>query len=188
MDTSPYQALYNEADRIGTNDAKFTFMDGSTPGEGEQRTLKQMDLPGINERFKMPKKATRQKAERESDTQAILKLYPKVTHQGKRLIVLKAFEELLKKENPEREYEFQRRNFTEEMDPTTFRQVLVEAMRLSPDVNTEYFDKEDVILLALNFKNPLGRLLSRQWTYPIKTMAYIATWRQFVKDNECDLQ
>ena len=94
----------------------------------------------------------------------------------------------MKKENPEREYEFQRRNFTEEMDPTTFRQVLVEAMRLCPDVNTEYFDKEDALLLALNFKNPPGRLLRRQWTYPIKTMPDISTWRQFVKENEMDLQ
>lgn len=41
-----------------------------------------MDLPGINQRFKMPATATRAKAERESDTQAILKLYPSVTHQG----------------------------------------------------------------------------------------------------------
>lgn len=47
-----------------------------------------MDLPGINSRFKMPEKASRTQAERESDTQAILKLYPNVTHQGKRLIVL----------------------------------------------------------------------------------------------------
>ena len=65
-----------------------------------------MDLPGVNERFKMPAKATRTQAERESDTNAILKRYPNVTHQGKRLVVLKAFEELLKSENPEREYEF----------------------------------------------------------------------------------
>ena len=35
MDSSPYQALYNESDTIGINDNKFTFMDGSTPGEGE---------------------------------------------------------------------------------------------------------------------------------------------------------
>ena len=103
--------------------------------------------------------------------------------------MLKAFEELLKKENPEREYEFQRRNYTEEMDATTFRQVLVEAMRLCPDVNTEYFDKDDALLLALNFKNPPGRLLRRQWTYPIKTLPDIATWRQYVKDStDCSLQ
>ena len=106
MKGSPYQGLYNESDKIGINDNKFTFMDGTTTGECEHRTLNKMDLPGINDRFKMPAAATRAKPERESDTQAILKLYPNVTHQGKRLLVLKAFEELLKKENPEREYEF----------------------------------------------------------------------------------
>jgi hypothetical protein len=50
------------------------------------------------------------------------------------------------------------------MDPQTFRQVLVQAMRANPDVNTKYFDKEDGLLMALNFKNPPGRLLRRQWT------------------------
>lgn len=47
------------------------------------------------------------------------------------------------------------------MDAGTFRQQLVEAMRLYPDVNTCYFDKEDALLVALNFKNPPGRLLRR---------------------------
>jgi len=180
---SPYQGLYHESDQIGIHDGKFTFMDGTTTSICENLTLQRMDLPGVNERFKMPAKATRTQAERESDTQAILQLYPNVTHQGKRLVVLKAFEDLLKSENPERDYEFQRRNFTEEMDPNTFRQALVEAMRLCCDVNTQYFDKEDALLLALNYKNPPGRLLRRQWTYPIKTLPDIATWRQFVKDE-----
>mmetsp|Transcript_41740 Transcript_41740/g.54973 ORF Transcript_41740/g.54973 Transcript_41740/m.54973 type:complete len:162 (+) Transcript_41740:686-1171(+) len=161
MHSSPYQAVYNDADTIGVNDGKFTFLDGQTVSSYETRTLNKMDLPGINDRFKMPEKATRTRPERDSDTQAILKLYPNVTHQGKRLIVLKAFEELLKNENQEREYDFLRRNFTEEMDAGTFRQTLVEAMRLCPDVNTHYFDKEDALLLALNFKNPPGRLLRR---------------------------
>ena len=88
--------MYNEADRIGINDDKFRFMDGSTTSFYENRTLKRMNLPGINSRLKMPAKATRTRAERESDTQAILKLYPNVTHQGKRLVILKAFQELLK--------------------------------------------------------------------------------------------
>ena len=73
------------------------------------------------------------------------------------------------------------------MDASTFRQVLVEALRLCPDVNTEYFDKDDALLLALNFKNPPGRLLRRQWTCPIRTLPNIATWRQFHKEENCDL-
>lgn len=28
MDASPYQAIFDESDRIGINDSKFTFMDG----------------------------------------------------------------------------------------------------------------------------------------------------------------
>lgn len=79
----------------------------------------------------------------------------------KRLIYLRHFEELLQSENPERTYEFTYRNCTEEMDAETFRQVLTQCMRLNPDINTAYFDKEDALLLAVNFKNPPGRLLRR---------------------------
>ena len=68
MDASPYQAVYDESDRIGITDSKFKFMDGSTSGQCEHRTLRKMDLPGINDRKNMPETATRAKAERESDT------------------------------------------------------------------------------------------------------------------------
>jgi len=34
-------------------------------------------------------------------------------------------------------------------------------MRRNPDVNTAYYDKEDALLVALNFKNPPGRLIRR---------------------------
>ena len=62
------------------------------------------------------------------------------------------------------------RNYLEYLEPSSFRQVLADAIRLDPDVNTNYFDKDDALLLALNFKNPQGRLLRRQWTAPLKTV------------------
>ena len=43
-------------------------MNGNSIGAYETSTLRKMDLPGINDRFKMPEKATRVLAERESDT------------------------------------------------------------------------------------------------------------------------
>jgi hypothetical protein len=86
------------------------------------------------------------------------------------LITLKYFEDLVRSENPERTYNFLDRNFIEHFDPATFRQVMVDAMRRYPDMNTAYYDKEDALLIALNFKNPPGRLLRRQWTYPFKVM------------------
>jgi hypothetical protein len=53
-------------------------------------------------------------------------------------------------------------------------------MRLNPDINTCYFDKEDALLLAINYRNPPGRLLRKQWTYPINTMLDYPEYRRFV--------
>ena len=119
--TSPYQSLFNQNDKIGINDGAFTFMNGFSLGTYEHRTLKKMDLPGINERFKMPSQATRALSERESDTNAILKFCPLDQHLARRLVTLKSFEDMLQAENPEREYKFKKRNYTEELSPATFR-------------------------------------------------------------------
>ena len=125
MKGSPYQALNNVQDQVGQKGDSYTFMNGNSMGSYEVATLKRMNLPGVNDRNDMPEKATRQLAERESDTQAILKFCPLQRHLSRRLVILKAFEQLLQDNNPEREYMFKKRNFTEEMDPATFRQVLV---------------------------------------------------------------
>ena len=69
------------------------------------------------------------------------------------------------------------------MDAATFRQVLIKAMKLNPDVNTAYFDKEDALLLALNYKNPPGRLLRRQWSQPVNVLPDISTWRKYIKEE-----
>jgi hypothetical protein len=60
-------------------------------------------------------------------------------------------------------------------------------MRLCPDVNTCYYDKEDALLLALNFKNPPGRLLRRQWSYPLRTFPDYSVWRNYVKAEDIEL-
>ena len=146
-----------------------------------------MQLPGINDRFKMPAKETRNVAERESDTAAIIKYCNLPESQTKRLITLKYFEDLVRSENKERTYDFLDRNYIEHMEPNTFRQVMVEAMRRYPDVNTAYYDKEDALLIALNFKNPPGRLLRRQWTAPFKILPDFQTWNEHVAGGEVDM-
>jgi len=118
---SPYQTLINASDDIGVRSDSFTFLNGKKQGAYEQSCLKKMELPGINERFKMPTKETRQKAERDSDTGAIIKYCELPVSQTQRLIALKGFEDLLKQENPERSYDFLDRNFTERYDSQTFR-------------------------------------------------------------------
>jgi len=58
---------------------------------------------------------------------------------------------------------------------------------LNPDINTAYFDKEDALLLVVNFKNPPGRLLRHQWTYPVKTMVDLPDYRRFIKGENIAL-
>ena len=77
------------------------------------------------------------------------------------MLALYSFQDLLKSANPERNYNFMDRSYQESFDAYTFRQVLTQALKTGPDVNTCYYDREDALLLALNFKNPPGRLLRR---------------------------
>lgn len=82
----------------------------------------------------------------------------------------------MKSANPERTYNFMNRNYQESYDASTFRQVLTQALRTGPDVNTCYYDKDDSLLLALNFKNPPGRLLRRQWTQKVESLPDFHSW------------
>lgn len=44
-------------------------------------------------------------------------------------------------------------------------------------MNTTYYDKEDALILALNYKNPQGRILRRQWTCRLKGIPSYQDWR-----------
>ena len=65
--------------------------------------------------------------------------------------------------------------------------MLCNAIRMNPDINTCYYDKQDALLLAINYKNPPGRLLRRQWTYPIRTMLELPEYRAFVRGESLPL-
>lgn len=73
------------------------------------------------------------------------------------------------------------RNYVEKFDATTLRQILAQAIRLKPDIVTKYLASEDALLLGIYQKNPPGRLLRRQWTYPVKVFPEFEVWSRFVK-------
>lgn len=50
-------------------------------------------------------------------------------------------------------------------------------MRINPDLCYKYYEREDALILALYFKNPPGRLMRRQWTYPTKVFPDFNLWR-----------
>lgn len=67
-------------------------MNGKSQALYENGFLNSLQLPGINDRFKMPKNATRDVAERKSDTGLILRNCTGLpTSQAERMIVLKEF-------------------------------------------------------------------------------------------------
>ena len=54
LHNSPYQIMFNEQDTLGIGNDAFTFLNGNSQGEYEMSCIKTMELPGINNRFKMP--------------------------------------------------------------------------------------------------------------------------------------
>jgi hypothetical protein len=90
----------------------------------------------------------------------------------------------MKEKEKERDFFFLDRNFVEKYESKALRQQIANLLRLQPDLAFHYYPSEDALLLALYFKNPPGRLLRRQWTYPVKVFPDFATWRTFVKHDE----
>jgi len=56
-------------------------------------------------------------------------------------------------------------------------------LRYQPDLAYAYYPSEDALLISLYFKNPPGRLLRRQWSYPMKVLPDFAFWRAFIKQD-----
>ena len=96
--------------------------------------------------------------------------------------------------NPERTYNFMDRNFVETHDLQTFQQILNDMLTLEPDVFTSYLEtcestaKRDCLdliknnttmIMAINFKNPPGRILRRQWTQPLSGIPDFLHYRMF---------
>ena len=96
-------------------------------------------------------------------------------------MVLRGCETMMKEREPEREFQFMDRNFVEKYDQQTLRQQIAMALRYQPDVAFQYYQSEDALLMGLYFKNQPGRLLRRQWSYPMKVMPDFSTWKSFLK-------
>ena len=87
----------------------------------------------------------------------------------KRCLILSAFEKMMHKNQPEQTFSFLDRNFVQEFnDKETMRQILSQSLTdMTPDVVTDYYTRQDGLLVAMYNKNPPGRLLRDQWTYSI---------------------
>jgi hypothetical protein len=158
---SPYVSVKNENDRLLTGEEVWRLPDGRAQGHLEAATLECQKVPGVNQRHCMPAAATKRQAVREADQDAIVQFCSLPPPQTKRCLILKAFERMMLKQQPEQSFHFLDRNFVEEFkDRSTMRQVLAEAMtQMMPDTVTEYYEMLDGLLVAMYHKNPPGRLI-----------------------------
>jgi len=133
----------------------------------------------------MPALATKKQAVREADQDAIIQYCNLPESQTKRLLILKAFERMMSKKQPEQSFHFLDRNFLDQFkDRDTMRQVLSTSMIcLQPDVVTDYYEQLDGLLVALYFKNPPGRLMRTQWTSKVRSLPDFAEWRDLLKEE-----
>lgn len=137
----------------------------------------------------MPKHETSRKSVREADQDAIVQFSRLPEAQTKRCLILKAFEKMMLKKQPEQTFHFLDRNYVEEFkDRNTMRQILSQTMsRMQPDIVTEYYEMLDGLLISMYFKNPPGRLLRKQWTHPVRCIPDFADWRQFIKGSDIEI-
>ena len=93
---------------------------------------------------------------------------------------------MMKKAMKERQFYFLDRNYVEEFnDFKTMRQVLSKALLSSQaDLQTEYFQMDDGLLISLYYKNPPGRLLRRQWTAEPRIFPDFQEWSSFFRDAQ----
>lgn len=92
-------------------------------------------------------------------------------------------------QQPEQSFCFLDRNFVEEFaSKETMRQVLSQAMaEMLPDVVTQYYEMLDGLLLAMYFKNPPGRLIRNQWTFPVTSLPDFSDWRDIIKPESLEI-
>jgi|TARA_B110000285_G_C14870735_1_gene489068 hypothetical protein len=111
---SPYMVVKGENDKIRIEKDAFKFLDGRAQDELERDALNRLPLPGVNKRRGMPEKATLKQAVRDSDCDQIVQFCSLPPAQTRRMLILKAFENMMQKALKERTFSFLDRNYVEE--------------------------------------------------------------------------
>ena len=119
----------DENDKIPIGKQAMVYPDGKPQGHYEQEALECQLLPGVNQRRGMPEKASLKIAVREQQQSSIIQFCNLAPPMIKRSLILRAFEQMMKKEQPEQNFNFLDRNYQEEYkDRNTMRQILSSAM------------------------------------------------------------
>ena len=110
---SPYMVVKGENDKIRIEKDAFKFLDGRAQDELERDALNRLPLPGVNKRRSMPEKTTIKQTVHNSDCNQIIKFCSLPPAQTRKMMILKAFENMIQKVLNERTLSFLNRNYFE---------------------------------------------------------------------------
>ena len=137
--------------------------------EIEKLVLEKLVIPGQN-REDMPQHAELPLSVRKSDVNEMITFSTIGDQQMQRALILTDFETMMGDKESEREWKFFDRSYAKPFSKDALKYELSRNMLLKPEITTQYCAREDALLWALYFKNPLGRIIRNQWSLKYKNI------------------
>ena len=191
--SSPYQIIFDQLD--GARVKYFgqqLFNPNISLSKNELDLFSNMILPGIA-REKMPPIPMKSEALRGAERSELRPFSKLPIPEFERAQILTRMEEMLRNDHEDQQsfqmkdhpMDLGNRIYEEKMNQEILSQVLANILMFEPDIVTEYYEKEDALLLALQFRNPPGRILRKQWKAPYIVMPDFENWMEhFMAEGE----
>lgn len=150
---------FNNHSQIKAENLKF-YLSENLVSESLLSSLRCLNVPGIH-RYMMNEPMP--EAEKASETTSILSFSSCSSRYFERALSIFAFENMLKKIQKERSWDFGGRVYEEILPLEDFYQKYLKLMEFDPEVLTEYIARTDSLLLCVFFKTPPGRIIRKAW-------------------------
>ncbi|CAD8197924.1 unnamed protein product [Paramecium octaurelia] len=186
---SPKQLILDECDWIEMRAYFAQLHDQQLVVEREHKIFDNLCYPGID-RQGMPEIPEKSEKMRKAIK---AKLHPFVNvdvNEFERRQLLLQFEELLKENEPEKEWHFGDRIYMERHNRNTLRQKFYEALLNDPQVIMKYLPDDDALMICCYYKNPPGRTLRKKWSAEwrvLPNLEYYIQVRNFNSDYFYDI-
>jgi len=183
--SNPYHYIINEADFIALKSQDDRLSSQELLGSREHQTFDKLKLPGFDRNL-MPSYPEKSEPLRKAEK---AQMHPFISFEisdFERFQMLEFLENLLK-EKTAREWNFGDRIYEERLDSNILRQKLYQTLLFDPEIYSQYNNKDDSLLLGVNFVNPPGRIIRKKWTCPWKVLPNVENWIRHFKENENNL-
>ena len=170
----------NNLNQLKAVDLKF-YMSESYVTETLEKILESLNIPGVK-RYILPESISIQ--ERNAETTSILSFSSFSSRFFERSLSLMTFENMLKRVQGERTWNFGNRIYEEKLSIKDFYQIYLKITEFDPEILTEYVPRTDSLLLCVYFKTPPGRIIHKAWKTPWKVCPNFSQYASIFKDKQ----